>query len=260
MKKLIVLVLMSTLSLVSFAAKTKAEQSTYVLWNLDDGSIVEQHNGNLQRPMASITKLMTALVVVNSGIPLDRIVSVSKSTTERSNRIRQGQQISRYHLLMLTLVNSDNLAARTLAETSDVDYATFIDRMNWTAGHLGMNSTVYVDSTGIRSDNVSSPEDLRLLIRTVANYEVFRTAAQMPATTRTVVHNKKSITVSDSNTNWLVGRMEILAAKTGTTMAAGRCLVMSFVQNGHNYALIVLGARGAQERQILVQQMLDKIK
>jgi D-alanyl-D-alanine endopeptidase (penicillin-binding protein 7) len=224
---------------------------------MDDNIVVEEQNIDTVRPMASITKIMTALVVINSGIDLDKTVTVTGP--EHSPRIMRGQTITRRELLDLTLVNSDNLAARTLAETSEVDYSTFIDRMNWTARQLGMRSTVYVDSTGIRADNVGSPEDLMLLVQMVGNFDVFKRAAMLPATVRTLHRGKQQITVSYSNTNWLAGRLDILAAKTGTTMAAGRCLTMSFIKNGHHYILVVLGARHSQERQILVQRLIDRI-
>lgn len=231
--------------------------ATYVLWDMDDRRVVEEHNVETVRPLASITKIMTALVVINSGIDLDRVVTVTGP--EHSPRIMRGQTLTRRELLDLTLVNSDNLAARTLAETSGVDYSTFIDRMNWTAKQLGMNSTVYTDSTGLRADNVGSSQDLMLLVQVAGNFDVFKRAAMLPATTRTVYRGRKSITMSYNNTNWLAGKLDILAAKTGTTMAAGRCLTMSFVKNGHHYILVVLGARHAQERQLLVQRLIDRI-
>ena len=258
---LTVLLLAALLSTNTIAQTKKTKQNsttaTYVLWNMDDNLVVAEQNLDTVRPMASITKIMTALVVINSGIDLDKTVTVTG--LEHSPRIMRGQTITRRELLDLTLVNSDNLAARTLSETSEVDYPTFIDRMNWTARQLGMNSTIYTDSTGLRADNVGSPGDLMLLVQMVSNFDVFKRAAMLPATVRTLHRGKQQITVSYSNTNWLAGRLDILAAKTGTTMAAGRCLTMSFIKNGHHYILVVLGARHSQERQILVQRLIDRI-
>ena len=257
MKQLVTLLLMLTLSFYSFAAKVKTEPATYIMWQLDTDSVIDERNTGVVRSMASITKLMTAYIVVNSGLNLDDRVSVIGP--ESSSRIHRGEYLTRRELLELTLVNSDNLAARTLAETSGVDYPVFIERMNYMARQLGMFSTTYVDSTGLLAENVTNTDDLRRLVLAVSNYTVFNQAAMMRGTSRTVTYKRKLVTVFNSNTNWLAGKLDILAAKTGTTNAAGRCLTMLFDKNGHRYLLVVLGARHAQERQVLVQHLIDKI-
>lgn len=257
MKKLLVAFMLLS-STVAYAAKPKQEPPTYVLWELDTDTVIDERNSDTVRPMASITKLMTAFVVMNSGIDLEETVKVTGSV-ESSSRIRRGQLVTRGRLLELTLVNSDNLAARTLAETSNTDYATFIDRMNFTARHIGMTNTVYSDSTGLLSTNVTSPNDLKLLVQAVSGHDIFKQSAMTAGTTTTVTVKKKTKTVFNSNTNWFAGKLDLLAAKTGTTTAAGRCLTMFFNKNGNKYVLVVLGARHARERQILVTQLLDKI-
>jgi D-alanyl-D-alanine endopeptidase (penicillin-binding protein 7) len=254
--KHLLMVLMLSLS-ISSIAQVKSAPATYVIWQLDTDQVIDERNTELVRPMASITKLMTAYVVVNSGLSLDDRVTVNGP--EASSRIRRGQYLTRRELLELTLVNSDNLAARTLAETTGLGYPQFIERMNYMARQLSMNNTVYVDSTGLLAENVTTTDDLRRLVQTVSNYAVFNQAAMMAGTSRTVTGRQKSVTVFNSNTNWLAGKLDILAAKTGTTNAAGKCLTMLFDKNGHRYLLVVLGARHAQERQILVQNLIDKI-
>lgn len=258
MKKLILLVLMSTLSLVSLAAKPKIEPPTYVLWELGGDQVIDQRNSSSIRPMASITKLMTALVVMNSGVDLSESVTVTG--VETSARIRNGQRYTRRELLELTLVNSDNLAARTLAETTGLDYNLFLVQMNSTARQLGMLSTNYDDSTGLLAGNVTTPDDLKILVQAVSRYDIFAQSAMMNGTTTVIRSKKSTFTKFSSNTNWFAGKLDLQAAKTGTTNAAGKCLTMLFNKNGHSYVLVVMGARHAQERIKLVQQLLDKIK
>jgi D-alanyl-D-alanine endopeptidase (penicillin-binding protein 7) len=248
---------MLTFSFSSYAAKVKTESATYIMWQLDTDSVIDEHNTDVVRSMASLTKLMTAYVVVTSGVNLDdRVKVVGK---ESSTRIKPGEYLTRRELLELALVNSDNLAARTLAETSGVDYSMFIYLMNRMAQQLSMTNTRYVDSTGVLADNVTTSDDLKILVKAVSNYPVFNQAAMMPGTSRTVTIKQRVVTVFKSNTNKLAGKLDILAAKTGTTTAAGKCLTMLFIKNGHQYLLVVLGAKHAKERKILVENLIDKI-
>lgn len=251
MKQLLILVVSIFLTISATAASK--DSVSYAIWDLSTDSVIDEKNINKIKPMASITKLMTVLVVTRLGVDMDELVTVTGR--EGSSRITRGQRVTRFELAELALVNSDNLAARTLSETSGIPYDDFIKMMNDLAREMAMSSTQYVDSTGLLPGNVSTPDDLKILVTQVSENAIFNRAAMLPGT----VSVRKKHTTFNANTNWLVGKLTILAAKTGTTNAAGRCLTMMFSKNGHQYLLVVLGARHAQERQILVQNLIDKI-
>ena len=143
MKFILYIVLMLS-SQVALAGTTAP---AYAIWNVDTGHLISGKNSDGVRSQASITKLMTVLVTLRSGVKLDESVTVVGQ--ESSSRIRRGMTLTRNELIDLALVASDNLASRTLAESSGMTYEEFIWTMNRTAALLGMTSTSYSDSTGL---------------------------------------------------------------------------------------------------------------
>lgn len=235
---------------------------TYVLWNVDTEEYVTDHNGSMVRPIASLTKLMTVYVVWNEGLDMDEELTVFGR--EASTKIRRGMKLSRGALVELTLVSSDNLAARTLAESHPGGYLKFIDEMNKAAGQLEMWDTKFQDATGLLGGNVSSASDIRKLVLAVADIGVINKAANATAVefTSKVVHKNrtKEILVVGNNTNYFAGKLDIVAAKTGYTSSAGRCLTMLFNYRGSTYLLVVMGAQSSQHRKKMVEHLLDNIK
>lgn len=238
------------------------EPPSYALWNIDTGDYLGGNNETGARPMASITKLMNAYVILNDGVDLDEQVLVVGK--ESSSRIRAGMRLARWQLLELALISSDNLAARTLAETFPGGYSRFIQRMNDAAVELNMGSTQYQDATGLLAGNISSPLDLRKLVVAVSPYGIITSAANTAkyAFKAKLIDKKgpKEIVVGGANTNSFAGKLDIIAAKTGFTSRAGRCLTMLFNHNGNRYLLVVLGATTSEQRKKMVEQLIDKIK
>jgi serine-type D-Ala-D-Ala endopeptidase (penicillin-binding protein 7) len=238
------------------------ETVSYALFNLDTNEQIISVNEDNVRPIASMTKLMSALVILQNNLDLDELVTVTGP--ERSTRIRRGMLIRRGELLELSLVGSDNLAARTLAETYPGGYREFIDQMNLTAQNLGMTNTTYSDATGLLATNTSTVQDLYRLATMLPPWEIFTNAANKINTVATAMVASKrgaqEIRVAANNTNNFVGKLDIIAAKTGYTTRAGRCLTMMFTQNGNRYFLVVMGAQNPQHRTRIVNQLLDTIK
>ena len=267
MKKFLIILLIGLCSFSVLAQKKRASQQppsniSYALWNIDTGDFIAGNNQELIRPMASITKLMSVLVTFREGLDLDEELTVTGKET--STRIRAGMRIARSRLIELALVSSDNLATRTLAESFPGGYNRFIDQMNAVAHELGMNHTKYEDATGLLANNTSSADDIRKLVLAVSPLNFVTNAANTAKIAFRAVtlgkNRQKEIVVHGTNTNSFVGKLDIIAAKTGYTSKAGRCLTMMFNHNGSKYLLVVMGATSGEQRKKIVETLLDKIK
>jgi D-alanyl-D-alanine endopeptidase (penicillin-binding protein 7) len=235
---------------------------TYALWNLDSGEFITSKNQQEVRPIASITKLMSVLVILRENLDLEEEITVVGK--EESSRIRAGMKIARRTLIELALISSDNLATRTLAESYPGGYQKFIIEMNNVAQELGMVHTKYADSTGLLSNNISSAEDIRKLVLAVSPFNIITNAANTARLAfKTSVTNKnkvKEVRIQANNTNSFVGKLDIIAAKTGFTSRAGRCLTMMFRHNGSNYLLVIMGAQTSEQRKKIVESLLVSTK
>lgn len=260
MIKIILCLVLVFTSNICLARKSPPVQQpeAYAIWNVDTGHLLNSKNTDVVRPQASITKLMTVLVTLR--LNLDMNESVTVVGTEGSSKIRRGAIVTRQELIHLSLVASDNLAARTLSETSGLSYENFITMMNDTALSLGMKDTHYADSTGLLALNVSTPVDIKLLVQETEKHPVFKQDAMKPNTTVDVSFKNKTRQVTANNTNSFAGKLEIIGAKTGYTNPAGRCLTMFFETNGQRYILVVMGARSSEQRHKMVTKLIDIIR
>lgn len=265
MKKLLVGLLI-VLSCLHVNASKKDQPTnppiTYALWNMDTGEFIASNNESEVRPIASITKLMSVFVTMREGLDLNEEVVVTGK--EPSNRIKAGMRLARSRLIELALISSDNLAARTLAETYPGGYQQFINEMNVAAIELGMKNTRYADATGLLGTNISNADDIRKLVIAVSPFHIITNAANTAKyafkTTVSTKNKPKEVIVSGNNTNSFVGKLDIIAAKTGYTSKAGRCLTMLFNHNGTKYLLVVMGAQTSEQRKKMVEHLLDRIK
>lgn len=265
MKKFLIFWLISFYCIFGYAAK-KSQPTippvTYALWNIDTGEFVASNNETEVRPMASITKLMSVFVTIREGLDLEEELTVTGKET--SSRIKSGMRLARSKLIELALISSDNLATRTLAETYPGGYQRFINEMNKAANELGMSNTKYEDATGLLGTNISNADDIRKLVLAVSPFHIINNAANTAKYAfKTTILNKnkpKEVVVQGLNTNSFVGKLDIIAAKTGYTSKAGRCLTMFFNHNGTKYLLVVMGAQSSEQRKKMVEHLLDKIK
>jgi len=260
MKKIILCLVLVFSSNICLARKSPTVQQpeAYAIWNVDTGHLLRGENSNVVRPQASITKLMTVLVTLR--LNLDMTESVTVVGVEGSSKIRPNATVTRQELIHLALIASDNLAARTLSETSGLSYENFIAMMNDTALSLGMKDTRYADSTGLLALNVSTPADIKLLVQETEKHPVFKQDAMRPNTTVDVSFKNKTRQVIANNTNPFAGKLDIIGAKTGYTTPAGRCLTMFFETNGQRYILVVMGARSPEHRHRMVTKLIDIIR
>lgn len=217
---------------------------------LDNGKTLYAKHSDWVTPIASLTKLMTALVVMQSKQDLDEWVVIPKPDRETSknaySRIRLGSTLKRRDLLRLALMSSENLAAYTLAASYPGGSKAFIAKMNVTAYGLGMENTRFVDSSGLSVANVSTAGDLVKLITAVAKYKLIGEYSTTPR--YTARFRKPRYSLGYGNTNRLVHRSswDIELSKTGYITEAGRCLVLLSTFEGRDVAMVLLDAFGKQ--------------
>jgi serine-type D-Ala-D-Ala endopeptidase (penicillin-binding protein 7) len=221
-----------------------------IIYNPETNQVLWESNAQDQRSIASITKVMTALVFLESGAPLDTPVTVQRADVYRASTtyLRAGYQVTADDLLNLLLIGSDNAAARALARVSPYGTAGFIDRMNEKAVELGLERTRYADPSGLLADNLSSAYDMARLIAFASADE--RMGAIMRKASHTVHAGKRTINVNSTNQLVKTGEYDVLGGKTGFISRSGYCLatLLRLPQSGQQVAVVVLGAKSNQGR------------
>lgn len=202
------------------------------------GTIMKEMGGNYIRPIASITKLMGALLA--SEQPMDEMLDIPTIRAVQSSIPHNVRSMARKDLLTLSLVKSDNFAAQILCD----NLPNCIERMNAKAAELGMKNTKYLEPTGLSADNVSTAHDLLLLI--MASSENTLVTSISSQSTADVRMNGKMFKIK--NTNPLTDKFTITLSKTGFTKPAGGCLVMMMNSPVGQRILILLGSRNIKTR------------
>ncbi len=216
----------------------------------DTDEVLFSKNPRAVLPIASITKLMTALVVTQASLPLDELLTVDaddvQATIGNRSRLREGTQLTRGEMLHLSLMASENRAAHVLGRTYPGGLKRFVSDMNNTARTLGMTHTRYVEPTGLSDSNQSSAEDLTRLVKAASNHPVIR---QLSTSLEMVVPMGEK-QVQFRNTNGLVRNpeWEIGLQKTGYISAAGRCVVMQAQMAGRKLIMVLLDSTGKYSR------------
>ncbi|MFP1901178.1 D-alanyl-D-alanine endopeptidase [Lonsdalea quercina] len=232
----------------SAASHQEIASGSAMVVDLLNNKVLYSSNPDVVVPIASVSKLMTALVALDANQPLDEMLTVDISQTKEMqgvySRVRLGSKASRHDLLLLALMSSENRAAATLAHHYRGGYQAFITAMNAKARSLGMMHTYYVEPTGLSTENVSTARDLTKLLVASRQYPML---SQLSITHEKMVpFANPAYTLPFRNTNHLVFRRDwnIQLTKTGFTDEAGHCLVMRTVINQRPVALVVLDAYG----------------
>lgn len=240
MKK-IALTLLTSVCLLSSAyaqPQPNTKSSTYLLKDISTGKILASKNSSIQKPIASLTKLMTAMVLLDAKLPANELLQITDHDVDRyknsSSRLSVGTLLSRDLMLHLALMSSENRAAHALARTYPGGIQAFVKEMNFKAKSLGMRNTVFADPTGLSENNISTAEDLAHMVEAASTYTKIK---QFSTDKEADVQYKKYI-----NTNPLArgDTWPILLSKTGFTQEAGRCLVMNTIINNKQTAMILL--------------------
>lgn len=219
-----------------------------IIYNPQTGQVLWGENQHEQRPIASLTKLMTAITFMDGRPDLSQTVRVASSDTRRASvtYLRAGEIVSFRDLLHLTLIASDNGAARVLARTSEGGTEAFIRRMNDMARHLGLTSTQYADPSGLDARNVSSAYDISQLVARVTTDPVLGPITRM--TRYEARTDRRAVSVKSTN-RLLDSEPDLIGGKTGYISKAGYCLATLFqVPDGAQVAVVVLGAQNSTTR------------
>jgi D-alanyl-D-alanine endopeptidase (penicillin-binding protein 7) len=211
------------------------DSSSALVMNANTGRMIFGKNAARRTPIASITKLMTAMVVLDAQLSMDQPITISDADVDRvkrsSSRLEVGTTLSRYDTMWLALMSSENRAAHSLARTYPGGKAAFIKAMNRKARSLGMGHTIFYDPTGLNKDNSSTAADLALMVQAAYRYPQIR---QFTTSTEHDIISASGRQLHYQNSNALVreGAWDIGLSKTGYIKEAGRCLVMvADVQN-----------------------------
>ncbi|WP_426338418.1 serine hydrolase [Pseudoduganella sp. S-14] len=248
MFKKITAALLMSISAAAFAVPL-GSQSVLVVED-ETGKVLVEKNATAVVPIASLTKLMTAMVVLDSKLDMDEQISIDKDDVDTlkhsTSRVPVGATLSRGEVLQLALMSSDNRAAAALARTFPGGPAAFTAAVHAKILQLGMTSTRIDEPTGLSPNNTSNAADLVKMAAAAAQYPEIR---RITTDTEEVI-NMKGRMVQYHNTNRLVGAKgwDIGLSKTGYTEEAGRCLIMRITEAGRAATLVLLNAGGNSAR------------
>jgi D-alanyl-D-alanine endopeptidase (penicillin-binding protein 7) len=208
------------------------QSSAALVVDQSSGKVLYGKNTEARRPIASITKLMTSMVVLDAQLPLDEEITITEDDVDHlrntTSRLKVGTTLSRRLLMQLALMSSENRAAAALGRNYPGGIHAFVAAMNQKAAALGMRNTSFVDSSGLNSDNTSTAQDLALMVRAAYRYDLIREMTTTPS--YDVAMYNRGRMVEFRNTNMLVRSQakswHIGLSKTGFINEAGHCLVM----------------------------------
>jgi D-alanyl-D-alanine endopeptidase (penicillin-binding protein 7) len=228
----------------------KLKSSSVLIFDPSDSSVLYSRNSDVAAPIASITKLMTALVVLDAKQPLDEPLEITQAEQDLPkggySRLAVGTVLTRGDLMHLALMSSENRAAHALGNNYPGGMPAMVRAMNAKAAELGMTSAHFVDPTGLSSENVASPEDLSKLVIAASRNPAIR---EYSTDKRYTVRVRRHL-VEFRNTDNLVANptWNIIVQKTGYIAEAGRCLVMEAVIEGRNVVIVLLDSLGKYTR------------
>jgi len=234
--------------------KISLRSSSVLVQDAETGEIVFGKNAEAVVPIASITKLMTAMVILDRGLDLDEQIVLDKEDNVAMkgsrSRLRTGLALSRGELLLLALMSSENRAAAALGRSYPGGMEAFVDAMNAKAQVLDMTESRFVEPTGLSPANVSTAGDLAKMVRAAHEYPLIREYSTKDRATVRASTGRRSQPLNYGNTNGLVrsSHWEIELSKTGYISEAGRCLVMHVRLGQKDLIVVLLDSWGKHSR------------
>jgi serine-type D-Ala-D-Ala endopeptidase (penicillin-binding protein 7) len=228
----------------------KLKSSSVLIIDQSDSSVLYSRHPDVAMPIASITKLMTALVVLDAKQPLDEPIQITDADRDLPksafSRLTVGTTLNRGDLMHLALMSSENRAAHALGNNYPGGMPAMVAAMNAKAVQLGMTSSHFVDDTGLSSENVASPEDLTKLVIAASHNPTIR---EYSTDSHYAVKVRRHM-VEFRNTDNLVANpaWNIIVQKTGYITEAGKCLVMAAVIEGRSVVIVLLDSLGRYTR------------
>jgi D-alanyl-D-alanine endopeptidase (penicillin-binding protein 7) len=228
----------------------KLKSSSVLIIDQSDSSVLYSRHPDVAAPIASITKLMTALVVLDAQQPLDEPIQITDADRDLPkggfSRLTVGTVLTRGDLMHLALMSSENRAAHALGNNYPGGLPAMVAAMNAKAAELGMSNSHFVDPTGLSSQNVASPEDLSKLVIAASRNPTIR---EYSTDRRYAVKVRRHL-VEFRNTDNLVANptWNIIVQKTGYIAEAGKCLVLAAVIEGRSVVIVLLDSLGKYTR------------
>ena len=235
---------------VTVSPRPDLRSQAYYLLDATNSAVLASRHENTPAPIASITKLMTALVVLEADQPMDEVLTVTaadvRGTAGSGSRLWPGARLTRDDLLRLALMSSENRAAHVLCRAYPRGLTACVRAMNSKAAELGMTTAHFIEPTGLSKLNVASPRDLAKLV--LAAGAVPTIAAYSTDPEQTVYVGRQALQFRNTNSlvekpDWVVG-----VQKTGYISEAGRCLVMQTVIDGRQVVIVLLNSFGKLTR------------
>ena len=245
---------MKILTILLLFFSLNAGATTAALYNFSDAVMEAAVREDQVVPIASITKLFTAMAVIDSGVDLNESIVVKGSTT---GRFPNKTKVPRIALIKAMLIASDNRAADSLAHAHPGGYSAFITYINEHIGDIGLKNTRIEDASGIGAGNVSTASDLVNFVWWLRRYTLI---TQISSSETEQVefdnHKNKPVKLQVRNTNPDIANYNVLIRKTGFTSKAGRCLVMLVKHNDTMFAVAVLGEKSSKTRSQSIKNLI----
>jgi len=223
-----------------------------IVYDAESGDIIYQKKAHEKSSIASLTKLMTAMVIIDSNLDLDKKITITKNDFDKikgtTSRLWLGSELSRKELLSIALIASDNRAASAISNSYPGGKKAFVQAMNVKAKQLGMDDTLFADPTGLDKNNISTAIDLVKMTQAAQQYPLIR---ELSTSSYYEVHIKnKKIKLNYNNTNLLVrqGLWNIDISKTGYIREAGKCLIMQTMVMDKPIIMVFLKSYGKYTR------------
>ncbi len=213
-----------------------------------EGNRIFGKNVDTVRPIASITKLMTAMVVLDAGLDLDEPITITRADRDTlkltGSRLDFGATLSRREMLLLALMSSENRAASALGRTYPGGLSSFIAHMNYKARSLGMHDTRFADPAGLNAQNVSTATDLAKMVAATKAYPLITLSTTTERMEVRPFSNRGPLVYGNTNRLLKNADWEIALSKTGYINEAGRCLVMQARIEGEEVSIVLLNSFG----------------
>ncbi len=212
------------------------------------GNTLFERQADRAMPIASVTKLMTAMVTLDAELPGDEMIEITDADRDMrkmtGSRLRVGSRLTRHQLLTLALMSSENRAAAALGRTYPGGLGAFVEAMNAKAAELGMRQSQFVDPAGLDAGNLASAQDLARMVFAAMQYQGIRKATTRPEMHVRPMQGRGSLRYLNTNRLLRSGKWDIQITKTGYINEAGRCLVMHTEFNGTPTVLVLLNSFG----------------
>ena len=228
----------------------RLKSAAFIVKNQRTDELLLTRRADTAQPIASITKLMTAMTILDGQLDMDEEIVIENADRDRlrnsASRLPIGVKLTRREVLQLALMSSDNRAASALGRTWPTGIEAFVEAMNRKAQTLGLENTHFVEPTGLSEDNVSSALDLERIVDAAYGYPEIRNLT----TSRGLVVRNKRQQIQFGNTNALIGnpRWDIGLSKTGYINASGYCLVMQMNINDEPIIVVLLKSTNEKDR------------